>query len=77
MTIVKLKTPQPNTQSEDEIAVSAPTKKFTFYQPISQSGKEAIPDIVKKRKQTSPLKQSDRFIARTDPIIIIILLLLQ
>jgi hypothetical protein len=29
---------------------------------------EVIPDIVKKRKQTSLLKQSDRFIARTDPV---------
>jgi DNA polymerase III alpha subunit len=68
MAIVRPEIPQPDTQSEDEIAVSAPTKKFTFHQPISQSGKEAIPDIVKKRKQTSPLKQSDRFIARTDPV---------
>jgi hypothetical protein len=66
--IVRLETPQPDTQSENEIAVSVPTKKFTFHQPISQSGKEATPDIIKKRKQTSPLKQSDRFIARTDPV---------
>jgi hypothetical protein len=58
MAIVRPETPQPDTQSEDEIAVSAPTKKFTFHQPISQTGKEAVPDIVKKRKQTSPLKQS-------------------
>jgi hypothetical protein len=50
MVIVRLKIPQLDTQSEDEIAVSVPIKKFTFYQPISQSGKEAIPDIVKKRK---------------------------
>jgi hypothetical protein len=68
MTIVRPETPQPDTQSEDEIAVSAPIKKFTFHQPISQTGKEAVPDIVKKRKQTSSLKQSDRFIARTDPV---------
>jgi DNA polymerase III alpha subunit len=68
MAIVRPETPQPDTQSEDKIAVSAPTKKFTFHQPISQSGKEATPDIVKKRKQTSPLKQSNRFIARTDPV---------
>jgi hypothetical protein len=68
MTIVRPKTPQPNTQSEDEIAVSAPIKKFTFHQPISQLGKEATPDIIKKRKQTSLLKQSDRFITRTDPV---------
>jgi hypothetical protein len=68
MTIVRPETPQPDTQSEDEIAISAPTKKFTFHQPISQSGKETTPDIVKKRKQTSPLKQSNRFIARTDPV---------
>jgi hypothetical protein len=68
MAIVRPETPQPDTQSEDEIAVSAPTKKFTFHRPISQTGTEAVPDIVKKRKQTSPLKQSDRFIARTDPV---------
>jgi DNA polymerase III alpha subunit len=68
MAIVRPETPQPDTQSENEIAVSASTKKFTFHQPISQSGKKAIPDIIKKRKQTSPLKQSDRFIARTDPV---------
>ena len=68
MAIVRPETPQPDTQSEDEIAVSVPTKKFTFHQPISQTGKEAVPDIVKKRKQTSPLKQSDRFMARTDPV---------
>jgi hypothetical protein len=66
--IVRLKIPQLDTQSKDEIAISAPTKKFTFHQPISQAGKEATPDIIKKRKQTSPLKQSDRFIARTDPV---------
>jgi hypothetical protein len=64
--IVRPEIPQPDTQSEDEIAVSAFTKKFTFYQLISQSGKKAIPDIVKKRKQTFSLKQSDRFITRTD-----------
>jgi hypothetical protein len=68
MAIVRPEIPQPNTQSEDEIAVSASIKKFTFHQPISQSGKKITPDIVKKRKQTSPLKQSDRFIARTDLI---------
>jgi hypothetical protein len=66
--IVRPEISQPNTQSEDEIAVSVSTKKFTFHQLISQSGKEATPDIVKKRKQTSLLKQSDRFIARTDPV---------
>jgi hypothetical protein len=68
MAIVRPKTPQPDTQSENKIAISAPTKKFTFYQLISQSGKKATPDIIKKRKQTSPLKQSDKFIARTDPV---------
>jgi hypothetical protein len=31
MAIVRSEIPQPNTQSEDEIAVSAPTKKFAFY----------------------------------------------
>jgi DNA polymerase III alpha subunit len=68
MAIERPETPQPNTQSENEIAISVPTKKFTFHRPISQTGTEAIPDIIKKRKQTSPLKQSDRFIARTDPV---------
>jgi hypothetical protein len=68
MAIERPETPQPDTQSENEIAVSALTKKFTFHRPISQTGTETTPDIVKKRKQTSPLKQSDRFIARTDPI---------
>jgi hypothetical protein len=48
--IVRPKTPQPNTQSEDKIAVSTPIKKFTFHQLISQSGKKATPDIIKKRK---------------------------
>jgi hypothetical protein len=56
MAIVKPEIPQPNTQSENKIAISTPTKKFTFYQPISQSGKKAIPDIIKKRKQTFLLK---------------------
>jgi hypothetical protein len=68
MAIERPEIPQLNTQSEDEIAVSALIKKLTFYRPISQTGTEAIPDIAKKRKQTFPLKQSDRFIARTNPI---------
>jgi DNA polymerase III alpha subunit len=68
MAIIRPETPQPDTQSEDKIAISAPIKKFTFHQPINQTGKKAVLDIVKKRKQTSPLKQSDRFIARTDPV---------
>jgi len=29
--IVRLETPQSDTQSENKIAVSAPIKKFTFY----------------------------------------------
>jgi DNA polymerase III alpha subunit len=66
--IVRPEIPQSDIQSEDKIAVSVFIKKFTFHQPISQSGKEAILDIIKKRKQTSPLKQSDRFIARTDSV---------
>jgi hypothetical protein len=68
ITIERPVIPQPNTQSEDEIAVSAPTRKFTFHQPISQISTEITPDIAKKRKQTSPLKQSDRFITRTDSV---------
>jgi hypothetical protein len=68
MVIVRPETPQLDIQSENEIAVSAFTKKFIFHQPISQSGKKAISDIVKKRKQTSLLKQSDKFIARTDSV---------
>jgi hypothetical protein len=56
MAIVKPEIPQPDTQSEDKIAISASIKKFIFYQSISQSGKEITLDIVKKRKQTSPLK---------------------
>jgi hypothetical protein len=56
MAIVRLEIPQSDTQSEDKIAISAFTKKFTFYQPISQSGKKVIPDIIKKRKQTFLLK---------------------
>jgi hypothetical protein len=68
MAIERPETPQPITQSENEIAVSAPTRKFTFHRPISQISKEATLDTAKKRKQTSPLKQSDRFIARTDPV---------
>jgi hypothetical protein len=50
MAIVRPEIPQPDTQSEDEIAVSALIKKFTIYQSISQSGKKATPNIVKKRK---------------------------
>jgi hypothetical protein len=50
MTIVKPEVPQLDIQLENEIAVSAPIKKFTFYQPISQTGKKAISDIIKKRK---------------------------
>jgi hypothetical protein len=68
MAIERPETPQPDTQSEDEIAVSAPARKFTFHRSISQTSTKAKPDIVKKRKYTSPLKQSDRFIARTDPV---------
>jgi hypothetical protein len=66
--IERPETPQPVTQSEDKIAVSAPTKKFTFHRLISQTSKKAILDTAKKRKHTSPLKQLDRFIARTDPV---------
>jgi hypothetical protein len=66
MTIERSVTPQPDTQSEDEIAVSASTRKFIFHQLISQTSTETTPDIVKKRKHTFLLKQSDRFIARTD-----------
>jgi hypothetical protein len=68
MAIERPETPQPDTQSENEIAVSAFTKKFTFHRLISQTGTKTISDIVKKRKQTFLLKQSDRFIARTDLI---------
>jgi hypothetical protein len=68
MAIERPETPQPVTQSENEIAISAPTRKFTFHRPISQTSKEATLDIAKKKKHTSPLKQSDRFIARTDPV---------
>jgi hypothetical protein len=56
MTIERLETPQPVTQLENEIAVSAPTRKFTFYRLISQISKEVTLDIAKKRKQTFPLK---------------------
>jgi hypothetical protein len=35
MAIERLETPQPVTQLENEIAVSAPTRKFTFHRPIS------------------------------------------
>ena len=35
MAIVRLEIPQSDTQSEDEIAVSVFTKKFTFHQLIS------------------------------------------
>jgi hypothetical protein len=35
MAIVKSEIPQPDTQSENEIAVSASIKKFTFHQLIS------------------------------------------
>jgi hypothetical protein len=68
MAIEKSEIPQPDTQSENKIAISIFTKKFTFYRLISQTGTEIISDIVKKRKQTFLLKQSDRFIARTDSI---------
>jgi hypothetical protein len=56
MAIERPETPQPVTQLEDEIAVSALIRKFTFHRPISQTSKEAILDTVKKRKHTSPLK---------------------
>jgi hypothetical protein len=56
MTIEKPEIPQPVTQSENEIAISIPIRKFTFYRPISQISKEAILDIAKKRKYTSLLK---------------------
>jgi hypothetical protein len=56
MAIERPETPQPITQSENEIAVSALIRKFTFHRPISQISKEATLDIAKKRKQTSPLK---------------------
>jgi hypothetical protein len=66
MAIEKPKTPQLITQLENEIAVSASIRKFTFYRPISQTSKEATLDITKKKKHTSLLKQLDRFITRTD-----------
>jgi hypothetical protein len=50
MAIERSEIPQSDTQSENEIAISAFIKKFTFYQLISQTGTEVIPDIVKKRK---------------------------
>jgi hypothetical protein len=50
MTIVRPEISQLDTQSENKITISALIKKFTFYQPINQLGKEATPDIVKKRK---------------------------
>jgi hypothetical protein len=68
MAIERPEIPQPVTQLEDKIAVSAPIRKFTFHRPISQISKKAILDTVKKRKHTSSLKQSDRFITRTDPV---------
>jgi hypothetical protein len=52
MAIEKSEIPQPDTQSENKIAISILTKKFTFYRLISQTGTEIISDIVKKRKQT-------------------------
>jgi hypothetical protein len=68
MAIVRPEIPQPDTQSENEIAVSTPIKKFTFYRPIRQISTKAALDIIKKRKYTSLLKQSDKFITRTDPV---------
>ena len=58
MTIERSEIPQPVTQSENKIAISALIKKFTFHRLISQTSKKAILDTVKKRKQISPLKQS-------------------
>jgi hypothetical protein len=68
MAIERQEIPQPVTQLENEIAVSAPTKKFIFHRPISQISKKATLDIAKKRKQTFPLKQLNRFITRTDSV---------
>jgi hypothetical protein len=68
MAIERPETPQPVTQSENEIAISTPIKKFTFHRPISQINKEITLNTAKKRKHTSPLKQSDRFITRTDSV---------
>jgi hypothetical protein len=56
MAIKRPEIPQPVTQLEDKIAVSAPIRKFTFHRPISQISKEATLDTAKKRKHTSPLK---------------------
>jgi hypothetical protein len=71
MALIRPVTPQPDTQSEDEIAVSVPTrskKAFTFRQLISKINTEEIPYTGKKRKNTSPMKQTDRFTIHTDPI---------
>jgi hypothetical protein len=68
MAIERPKIPQPVTQSKNKIAVSVPIRKFTFYRPISQTSKKTTLNTAKKRKHTFLLKQSDRFIARTDPV---------
>jgi hypothetical protein len=71
MALIRPVTPQPDTQSEDEIAASVPTrpkKAFTFRQSISKTNTEETPYTGKKRKNTSPIKQTDRFTTHTDPI---------
>src|SRR5258707_10257060 len=69
MAFTRPRTP-PNPQSENEIAAASPTRKKSVIlsQLINRINTEGAACLSKKRKNTFPLKQKDRFISHTDPI---------
>jgi hypothetical protein len=70
MALTRPETPQFDAQSEDEIAASSPTRmrSVTLSQLTNRANTEETACLSKKRKNTSPLKQTDRFTSHTDPI---------
>jgi hypothetical protein len=69
MALVRPVTPNPDTQSDDEIAAASLTRmKSVILSQLTNriNTKEAASS--KKRKNTFPLKQTDRFTSHTDPI---------
>src|SRR5258707_15582632 len=69
MAFTRPRTP-PNLQSENEIAAASSTRKKSVIlsQLTNRINTEEAACLSKKRKNTSPLKQTDRFTSHTDPI---------
>jgi hypothetical protein len=63
-------TPNRDTQSKDEITAASPTrmKSVIFSQLTDRINTKEAASSSKKRKNTSPLKQTDRFTSHTDLI---------